>query len=107
MKWFSGISLVCTGVCLAQPLELLTIQDAVAESITSNLGLLAERTNIPISEARILTARLRPNPVLTVEGDHLDLAGTGYNSVNNAGPAEYSIRSDFHSRAGAEGRPAG
>src|SRR5512134_740276 len=36
-----------------------------------------------------------PIPVLTVSGDHLDLLGTHYDAINNAGPNEYSVRTDF------------
>jgi len=43
----------------------------------------------------LITARVRPNPVFSLGGDHLDLLGTGYNDVNRAGPAEYSMRTDF------------
>jgi len=46
----------------------LTIDQAVAEASEHNLGLIAERFNVTISEARLVTARLRPNPVLSVEG---------------------------------------
>jgi len=93
--------------CFAQvngPLRLqtLTIQQAVAEAIDKNLDVLAEKYSVPLAKARIITARLRPNPVLTIEGDHLDLLGTGYNKENGAGPAEYSIRTDFPFERGAK-----
>jgi outer membrane protein, heavy metal efflux system len=74
---------------------ILTVKQAVAEAIEHNLALLAERFNRTVNEARIDTARLRPNPVLSVEGDHLDWLGTNYDRVNNAGPQEYSVRTDF------------
>lgn len=48
-----------------------------------------------IADANLITARLRPNPVLSLGGDHLDLLGTGYDRQNNAGPPEYSARVDF------------
>jgi outer membrane protein, heavy metal efflux system len=73
----------------------VTVNQAVHEAIEKNLSLLAERYNLPIADARVVTARLRPNPVLSIGGDHLDLLGTGYNHINNAGPQEYSIRTDF------------
>jgi outer membrane protein, heavy metal efflux system len=87
-----------------QPAQVqpLTIQQAVTEAVEKNLNVLAEKYSVPIAEARIITARLRPNPVLTVEGDHLDLLGTGYNKENSAGPAEYSIRTDFVFERGAK-----
>ncbi len=80
----------------------LTIEQAVAESIEHNLGLLADRFGVTVSDARLVTARLRPNPVLSVEGDHLDWLGTGYDRINNAGPQEYSIRTDFLLERGAK-----
>jgi cobalt-zinc-cadmium efflux system outer membrane protein len=76
-------------------LSALTVQQAVSEAIEHNVGLLAERYNLTINDARVVTARLRPNPVLSVEGDHLDWLGTGYDRINNAGPPEYSVRTDF------------
>ncbi len=87
-------------LALAQPgvprgLDEYTLDQAVSEAIERNAGLLAERYNLAVADARLITARLRPNPVLTLEGDHLDLLGTGYDSVNNAGPPEYSARTDF------------
>lgn len=46
--------------------DQLTIAQAVQEAIEKNLGLLAERYNLSIADARIITARLRPNPVLSL-----------------------------------------
>src|SRR5262249_46243564 len=68
---------------------------AVQEALDNNLTLLAERYNLTIADARIVTARLRPNPVLSLSGDHLDLLGTGFNGRNGAGPPEASARVDF------------
>jgi len=53
-------------------MDHITIEQAVQEAIEKNLGLLAERYNIAVAEARIITARLRPNPVLTVNGGFPD-----------------------------------
>src|SRR5262249_13119191 len=79
-----------------QTSDLLTIDQAVAEAVEKNLGLLAERYNLSIAEARLITAHLRPNPVLTLDADHQDLLGTGFdNETNNGGPVEYAIRTDF------------
>lgn len=90
----------CAGPLLAQPpqtapAEPLTIDEAVRDAIDRNLDLVAEKYNLSVADARIITAKLRPNPVLSVGGDHLDLVGTGYNTVNQAGPTEYNIRTDF------------
>lgn len=48
-----------------------------------------------VAEARRINAALRPNPVITLSADHLDLLGTRFNAMNNAGPTEYAIRTDF------------
>lgn len=83
------------GPTTTRGLDERTLDQAVAEALEKNVGLMAERFNVAIADARRITAKLRPNPVLSIGGDHLDLLGTGYNSVNNAGPAEYSLRTDF------------
>lgn len=71
------------------------LQQAVDEAVANNLELLARRYDLKIADARIITARMRPNPTLSVEADHLDLLGTRYSAANGAGPAEYSARIDW------------
>ncbi|HZT78210.1 MAG TPA: TolC family protein [Vicinamibacterales bacterium] len=44
----------------------LTIDAAVREAIDHNLTLIAERYSVSVADARIVTAGLRPNPVVTV-----------------------------------------
>jgi cobalt-zinc-cadmium efflux system outer membrane protein len=78
----------------AAPAASLTLDQAVAEALDHNLGLLAERYGVSIAAAGVITARLRPNPVFSMEADHLDWLGTNYDKVNNAGPSEYSVRTD-------------
>lgn len=73
----------------------LGVEEAVREAVERNLDLVADRFNLSVAEARIITARLRPNPVLSLGGDHLDVLGTGYSAINQAGPSEYSVRTDF------------
>jgi len=73
----------------------LSIADAVSESLQHNAALQAQRMNLTIADAAILTAGLRPNPVLSGDADHLDLLGTGFDDTNNAGPPEYGVRIDF------------
>ena len=90
---FGGLG--CFAQTQTPQLQPLTIQQAVTEAVGKNLNVLAEKYSIPIAEARIVTARLRPNPVVTVGGDHMDLLGTGYDLQNGAGPPEYAIRTDF------------
>ena len=79
----------------AQATPTLTLDQAVREAMSNNLDLTAARYGITIAEARQITAELRPNPVLTASADHLDLLGTGYNAINNGGPNEYALRTDF------------
>ena len=73
----------------------LTLDEAVKEATRSNAGLLAERANISIAEARVISARLRPNPVVSLSAGSLDWLGTGFNDVNGAGPTEYVLHTDF------------
>lgn len=72
----------------------LTIEQAIDEAIRNNLGLLAERMNLTIAEAALITARLRPNPVFSFSSDHLDLLATGFTKENSGGPPEISWRID-------------
>jgi cobalt-zinc-cadmium efflux system outer membrane protein len=81
-----------TAAVTASP---LTLDAAVSEALDKNLELIATRAGITIAEANVSTARLRPNPVLSLGSDHLDLLGTGFNEVNGAGPPEYSVRFDL------------
>jgi cobalt-zinc-cadmium efflux system outer membrane protein len=73
----------------------LSIAEAVDESLQRNAALQAQRTSLTIADAAIVTAGLRPNPVVSGDADHLDLLGTGFDDTNNAGPPEYGIRIDF------------
>jgi cobalt-zinc-cadmium efflux system outer membrane protein len=72
----------------------MTIEGAVAEAVQNNLALLSERANLSIAEAALITARLRPNPVLSGSAESLDLLGTGFDEANQAGPPQYSVRVD-------------
>lgn len=74
---------------------VVTIDQAIREAIDHNLGLLAAKYDVTVAEARMITARLRPNPVLSLSADHLDWLGTGYTLQNGAGPEEYAGRTDF------------
>ncbi|WP_291983211.1 TolC family protein [Luteitalea sp.] len=86
---------VCGSTAWGQTRAALTIDQAVDRALEHNLAVLAERVNLSIADARLVTARLRPNPVFSLGADHLDWLGTGYDQVNNAGPPEYSARTDF------------
>src|SRR5262249_39971202 len=52
--------------------QQISVEQAVEEAIDKNLNLLAERYNLAIAVARIITARLRPNPVLSVNTNIVD-----------------------------------
>ena len=73
----------------------VTVIQAVQEAVDRNLGLLAERYNLDIADAGIVTARLRPNPVLSLYTDLQPWLGTGATVLNQTGPPEYGIRTDF------------
>lgn len=77
------------------PPDVVSVEQAVSEALEHNLDLTAEKMNISIAEARQITARLRPNPVVTLSGQLLDLLGTGFNPNNPAGPNQFTAHTDF------------
>jgi cobalt-zinc-cadmium efflux system outer membrane protein len=91
-----AISLFLFISCLAraQSPDRVTIDAAVREAIDHNLNLLAEQYNLSVADARIVTARLRPNPVVSYGLDYIDLLGT-FKNDSNGGPTETNIRTDF------------
>lgn len=72
----------------------ITIDQAVQEAIAGNLDLAAEKLNITVAEAREITAALRPNPVLTVSGQTLNLLGATYSPSTPLGPNQMNIHTD-------------
>ena len=52
----------------------LTLDQAIDEAVANNLNLIAERYNLSVAKARIITARARAKPNFSTEGDHLDFA---------------------------------
>lgn len=80
---------------LAVAQEKLTIDQAVQEAVKRNLSLLAEKFNLSVADAAIITARLRPNPIFSSGLDYLDIFGTGFSPENSAGPTEFNFRTDF------------
>ena len=68
----------------------LTIDQAVKEAIEHNLSVVAERYNLAVADARVLTASLRPNPVLTASAMVPD--ATIFDS--NVNPKEAIVRGD-------------
>jgi cobalt-zinc-cadmium efflux system outer membrane protein len=75
-------------------LRSLSVDGAIAEAVQNNLALLAERANLSIADAASITARLRPNPVLSASAESLDWLGTGFDTANAAGPPQYAVRVD-------------
>ncbi len=77
-----------------QPPDKVTIEQAVQEAVDRNLNLLAERYNLSVADARIATAKLRPNPVFSSAVDYMPLTGP-FTPESAAGPTEYNFRTDF------------
>jgi len=86
---------LCLWAAVASAQGPITLGDAVAETLEKNVLLLAQKAEIPIAEARILTAGLRKNPTLTLSTNHLDGLGTGFNGDNGGGPSETNSHIDF------------
>jgi cobalt-zinc-cadmium efflux system outer membrane protein len=70
--------------------QTLTVDEAVREAIDRNLSLVAERFSVDVAQARIATAALRPNPVVTVNALLPD--GDAYD--NTVSPREEVFRTD-------------
>jgi outer membrane protein, heavy metal efflux system len=97
--------LLAASLAGAQALpDKVTIDQAIQEAVDRNLSLLADRYNLSVAEARIITAKLRPNPVFTAGVDYVDFQGK-FTLDNNVGPTEYNFRTDFVlERGGKRGR---
>ena len=105
LKLICAISvLLCPSASLhaQQAGDVLSVDQTVNEAIAHNLDFLAQKYDLSVAEAQIVTAKLRPNPILTLDADHLDWLGTGFSTVstngkmpNNGGPTEYSARADY------------
>src|SRR5262245_17241346 len=83
-----------SSVWAQAPPATLTLAQAVDEAVQRNLTLLAQQAGLSTADAALVTARLRPNPVLSASADHLDWLGTGFSDENGAGPSEYAVRVD-------------
>lgn len=92
----SVLVLAFAGALAAQtpPPDKVTIGQAVQEAIDHNLGLLAERYNLSVAEAKIVTAKLRPNPVFSAGLDYIDFM-RNWVPASNSGPTEWNARTDF------------
>ena len=93
------LSLVLAAVASGQtPVpadQTVTLDQAIQEALAKNLTLAAEKLNVNVAEAREITARLRPNPVLTVSGQTLNLLGAHYSPDTPLGPNQLNIHTDF------------
>ncbi len=94
-RFLAAFAIGATLCAQNPPAAKITLSQALQEAIDKNLNLLAEKHNVAIADARIITAGIKPNPLLSVEGDHQNLLGSTYTLDNNGGPQEYSIRVDF------------
>ena len=83
------------GMAQTAPDTHVTLEQAVQEAMTNNLDLAAQRLSVSVAEAREITARLRPNPVLTVSGQSLNLLGANYSPATPLGPNQMNIHTDF------------
>ena len=95
-------SLQPESLTISVPSSVLTIEQAVNEAVEHNLNLFAERINLNMADASLITARLRPNPVMSLSADHQDFLGTGFSHQNGAGPQEFSLRIDVPMERGGK-----
>lgn len=98
----SKTALICAlaslSICCAQSVQNtgpLTLESAIQEALAKNLDLAAEKANVSVVEARRITANLRPNPVLTVSGQSLNILGANYSPNTPLGPNQLNVHTDF------------
>jgi cobalt-zinc-cadmium efflux system outer membrane protein len=75
--------------------QAVTLQQAIDEAIAHNLDLAVERFNVSVAEAKQITAALRPNPVLTLSGQTLNVFRLNLDSNSPLGPNAYTAHTDF------------
>ncbi|SRR5581483_3367492 len=81
-RMIRGRALIAALACLlASPLAAqtqtqiaLTLEQAIREALHNNLQLMAERLELPVADADMIAARLRPNPTITYGLDNLSAA---------------------------------
>lgn len=67
----------------------MRLKQIVDEAVQRNLHLIAQRYDISIAEARVIQARLRPNPRVNIETNFMDWLGANYDPVEGpTGPSE-------------------
>lgn len=95
-------TLTCALLCSAQPVRKLSLEDAIQEAIARNLELIAEKTNLAVAQAREISARLRPNPVVTASAQTLNVFGVPYSGDSPLGPNAFTSHIDFPLERGAK-----
>lgn len=85
------------GLLVAQetPAPPLTMDAYIREALENNPDLAAQRLTIGVAQTREMTARLRPNPVLTLSGQTLNLLGATYTSATPLGPNQFNVHTEF------------
>jgi cobalt-zinc-cadmium efflux system outer membrane protein len=100
LNWLRSAPLiywVLSGQLTAAPQKQpQTLDQVIQETLAQNLRLMADRYDLAIADARMLQARLRPNPVLSLQGNYLDALGAGFSFEKNpAGPPEFDAGLNF------------
>lgn len=88
------LSIVASGQTATNS-ETVTLNQALQEALNKNLDLAAEKLNVSVAEAREITASMRPNPVLTVSGQTLNILGANYSPDTPLGPNQLNVHTDF------------
>lgn len=88
--------MVASALLRAQtPPARVSLDQAITEAVNKNLNLAAERLNVSVAEARQITAGLRPNPVLTIQGQTLNVFHQNYSSSSTLGPNQVNVHTDL------------
>jgi cobalt-zinc-cadmium efflux system outer membrane protein len=87
MRVFSAAVLAASACWAQRP----TLDQLIDEALQTNLRLIAERYSVPIADARIIQARLRPNPTILAQAQYIDAFGLGFSLRNPAGPPELDL----------------
>lgn len=75
----------------------ISIDRAVAVALDRNLDLIAQRFDVDLASAQVMTAGLRANPTLSLGADYQDLLGSHFQNdpSSGAGPPEFNARLDY------------
>lgn len=95
MKRFWLLIPIAAWLARAQSDTVLTLEQAIDEALANNLELAAAKLNISVTQAREISARLRPNPVLSVSGQTLGIIGSHYSPSSPAGPNQLNVHTEL------------